>query len=116
MKLTSILNEIKVNPPINKRKAFDDLADLDYSMLYSVCIHQTLDELLEAYGADSIEEIVGLGDTYPLVLDNYYKAIKPGDIKVLFDDDWVTPVDGFKSVVLIADNNGNDDFAALLKF
>jgi hypothetical protein len=116
MKLTSILNEIKVNPPANKRKAFDTPADLDYSMIYSVCIYQTLDKLLEAYDVDSVEEIVGPGDTFPLVLDNYYKAIKPGDIKVLFDDDWVTSVDGFKSVVLIADSNGSDDLVALLKF
>ena len=110
-------NEIKVNPPVHKRKAFDDLADLDYDVLCTACRFDTLDSFLEAYGINSFEELGdGLGDEFVPVIDNYFKAIKPEDIKLIDHEDWIISTEGYKSVVLLESTDSDLIYTALLKF
>lgn len=107
LNLSNILSEISINPPVNKRKAFDDMLDFDELMLASMIRFDTLDEFIEEYGYDSLEEVLtdhyGITDpqSYIPLITNFYRAIKPEDIAYVKEDATITSVAGYKNVVVI---------------
>ena len=109
MKLTDILKEIKVNPPLNKRKAFEDMLTFDETMLTYLIQYNTLDELIGEYGYDSLEDLLeddfSITDTeYITKINSYYNAIKPGDIMII-GESLTSIVDYRNAIVLATDEN-----------
>ena len=122
MKLTDILKEIKVNPPLNKRKAFEDMLTFDEGMLTYLVQSDTLDEFISGYGYDSLEDMLeddfGITDPeYITKINNYYNAIKPGDITIIGES--ITSITGYKNVIdLVRDSDDRclDHYFVALKF
>jgi hypothetical protein len=122
MKLTDILKEIKVNPPLNKRKAFEDMLNFDEAMLTYLVQSDTLNEFIGGYGYDSLEDMLeddfGITDPeYITKINNYYNAIKPGDITIIGES--ITSITGYKNVIdLVRDSDDRclDHYFVALKF
>jgi hypothetical protein len=123
MKLTQILKEIKVNQPGNKMKAFKDMLDFDEGMLCSIIQYDTLNDFMDSYGHDSLEEL--LNDEfeadnlqqYVSLITNYYNAIKPGDI--IFIGGGITSIMGCKNAIGLVQDIGDrelDRYYLALKF
>jgi hypothetical protein len=108
-KLTDILKEIKVNPPLNKRKAFEDMLTFDEAMLTYLVQSDTLDEFISGYGYDSLEDMLeddfGITDPeYITKINSYYNAIKPGDIMII-GESLTSIIDYRNAIVLATDEN-----------
>jgi hypothetical protein len=110
MKLTSILKEIKISPALNKRKAFEDMLNLDETMLTYLIQHDTLDEFIEGDIYDSLEDLLvddfGIDNPaeYITKITNYYNAIKPGDIMIIGES--LTPIVDYRNaIVLVTDES-----------
>jgi hypothetical protein len=122
MKLISILKEIKVNQPLNKRKAFEDMLNFDEAMLTHLVQSNTLDEFIGNYGYDSLEDMLaddfGISDTeYTTKINNYYNAIKPGDVTLIGEN--ITSIAGYKNAVELLRDSGDrcsDHYFVALKF
>jgi len=123
IKLTNILSEIKVNQPVNKMKAFTNMLDFDEEMLASMVSFESLDDFIDEYGYDSLEEVLtdnyGIDDPQPYIplITNYYKAIKPGD--VAFVGQQIKPISGYKNAMIIQRDIGEREpiyYFLLLKF
>ncbi len=119
--LTDILKEIKISPPLNKRKVFEDLLNFDEGMLASIISHDTLDDLLDGY--DSLEELLtydyGIENPQPYIplITNFFNVIKPGDIAFVGEN--IMSVAGYKNVITIQRDIGEREpiyFFLALKF
>lgn len=123
IKLTNILNEIKVVQPINKMKAFTDMLEFDEGMLTYLIQYDTLNDFVDESGYDSLEELLeddfGINDpqSYTPYITNYYNAIKPGDVTIIGEN--ITPITGYKNAVEITRDSGDrclDRYYIALKF
>ena len=123
MKLTSILNEITVNPPIDRKKAFNEMLNLDEYLLTFMISHDSLDEFIQGWGYTSLEELlidnfnINNPQSYIPIINNYYKAIRPGDIISIKGN--ITPIEGCKNAItLVRDEGfGEDEYIPVaLKF
>jgi hypothetical protein len=124
IKLTDILNEARVIPQgiINKKQALDNLIDFNEYFLYSVVNSNTLEEFLKAYDYDTLPELLtgeygyeeeNLKDAIK-VIESYYRAIQPEDIKMLGTGNKRTDISGYRYAEQIC--VGDDCFTILTKF
>jgi len=118
IKLANILNEVKVQPPLNKRKAFVDMRQFSETMLVNMIPHESLRDFIEYYGYDSLEDLLidnfGINnpEEYILKITSYYNAIKPGDIVLIGYN--LTPVVGYMNAIIISDDER--EYSILTKF
>lgn len=123
IKLTNILSEIKVNPPVNKMRVFKDMLELDEGMLTYLIQYDTLNEWMDEYGYASLEELLediyGINNPQPYIslITNYFNVIRPGDITIIGEN--ITPIMGYKNAMEIARDSGDrclDRYYIALKF
>jgi hypothetical protein len=123
IKLTNILNEIKVVQPVNKMKAFKDMLEFDEGILTYLIQYDTLNDFMDEYGYDSLEELLednyGIDDpqSYTPYITNYFNYIKPGDITIIGEN--ITPITGYKNAIEIVRDSGDrclDRYFIALKF
>lgn len=124
IKLTDILNEARVVPQgiTNKKQALDNLIDFNEYFLYSVINSNTLEEFIKAYDHDTLPELLegeygyegeNLKDAIK-VIEAFYRAIQPGDIKLLGTGNEKTDISGYKYAEQICVDD--DCFTILTKF
>lgn len=123
IKLTSILKEIKVNQPLNKMKAFKDMLEFDEGMLTYLIQYDTLNDFMDEYGYDSLEELLennyGINNPQPYIslITNYFNTIRPGDITIIGNN--ITSIIGCKNAIELVRDSGDrclDRYYIALKF
>jgi hypothetical protein len=125
IKLTDILNEYSINNP-NRREIFDTLYNTFPQMFKYVIDEPTLEDLLKAFDYEdyTLEDLLiaewgfdedskELKDTTQLI-KNYYKYIKPGDVKK--SDGERTSVTGYSYAEMVCVPDDDDCFMVFTKF
>jgi len=116
-KLIDILKEIKVVQPLNKRKVFEDMLNFDEIMLIYLIQHDTLNEFVDGYDSlkDMLEDDFNITDTdYITKINNYYNAIKPGDITLIGSD--LTSMTDYKNAITLTNFNDKEKYFIATKF
>jgi hypothetical protein len=124
IKLTKqILQEIRVAVPLTKRKVFEDMLKLDESLLYELVYFDKLEDLIDEYGYDSLEDLLinkfGINNPQPYTtaITNYFNVIEPEDIIIIGYG--ITSITGYKNATSLTKDNGikhSDKVYIALKF
>lgn len=109
IKLTDIVDEIKVRPPLNPREVIDELSEFNLFLLIEVLYYNTLSEFKEAHGYSDFgledllfDEFGYQGeelDKAIQLIENYYRTVHPGDVKIIQYTDGKIDISGYKNAI-----------------
>jgi hypothetical protein len=117
IKLTSLLNEVRIVPFTDKAKLIDDIADYDLYLLSTLTYSDSnLSDFLDHFGYNDMQEYI---DNEPeesvKFTESYLKHIKPGEVYRISNTS--TPVAGYKMVKAWSrESEELDDLIILTKF
>jgi hypothetical protein len=109
IKLTDIVDEIKVRPSLSPQDIIDNLSEFNMYLLIELAFYNTLSKFKEAHGYpnDDLEDLLfdDFGyqgenlNTAVQLIEDYYRTIRPGDVKVIEYTDGKIDINGYKNAI-----------------
>ena len=124
IKLTDIVDEIKVRPPLNPLEIVNNLGEFFPFLLIQVSEYGNLIRFKEGHGLpdSDLEDI--LSDEYGFqgeelneatkLVEDYYQNINAGDVKVIQYTDGKIDVSGYKSAITKYEFDTSDCYYTIL--
>lgn len=125
--LTDIVKEIQVRPPLSKQEVIDNLFDFDPNLLIDVAFYKTLFDFKKEGGYENFDLEDLLMDYYGLtgkdidkvakLIEDYYRTILPGDVKVIQYTNSKIDISGYKNAITkYVDDTDECYYTILTKF